>query len=86
MQAQCREDLLWQDPWAKGEGLGALFPISHHLTSQLHAGAEGTFKEGSGWGKKSNGPGNAYVSFFCVFPLQHSWQLEGLLCPWKETS
>lgn len=84
MQAHSREDLLWQDPWAKGEGLGDCSPFL--TTSQLHAEAQDTFKEGRGQRKKSKGPGNSYVPFFCVFSLQHSWQLEGLLCPWKGSS
>lgn len=84
MQAQCGENLLWQDPWAKGGGLGRCSPFL--TASQLYAGAEDTFREGSGWGEESKGPGNSSISFFCVFPLQHSWQPKGLLCPWKASS
>lgn len=73
-------------PIAQKKEMGTLLPLSHHLTSQLHAEAEDTFKEGRDWGKKSQDPVNSYISFFCVFPFQHSGQLEGLLCPWKESS
>lgn len=43
-------------------------------------------RRGEAGGEERRGPGNSYISFFCVFPLQHSWQPKGLLCPWKESS
>lgn len=61
-------------PVGQRRRIGTLLHISYCLTWQLHVGAEDTFKEGRGWGKKSKCPGNSYTSSVCVLPLQHSCQ------------
>lgn len=73
-------------PGGQRRGTGTLLHISHCLTRQPCVGAEHTFREERGWGKESKYPGNSYISFVCVFPLQHSWQPNRVLWPWKEPS
>lgn len=86
--APCRHSvrLPLAGPVGQRRGTGTLLQIPYCLTWQLHVGAEDTFKEERGWRKKSKCPGISYISFVCVFPLQHSWQPKRVLWPWKEPS